>query len=48
VSDRAGAGGLISAEIIANSPPDGYTLLISSTGMQVIRHRSTRSSITIR
>src|SRR3954464_11008322 len=37
VSDnRGGAAGLIGAEIVANSPPDGYTLLISSTGMQVI------------
>ena len=37
VSDnRGGAGGLIGAEIVAHSPADGYTLLISSTGMQVI------------
>ncbi len=34
--NRGGAGGLIGAEIAAQSPPDGYTLLVSSTGMQVI------------
>ena len=37
VSDnRAGAGGTIGAEMAAQAGPDGHTLLISSTGMQVI------------
>jgi tripartite-type tricarboxylate transporter receptor subunit TctC len=34
--NRAGAGGIIGAEIASQSTPDGYTLLVSSTGMQVI------------
>jgi tripartite-type tricarboxylate transporter receptor subunit TctC len=34
--NRAGAGGTIGAEIASQSTPDGYTRLVSSTGMQVI------------
>ena len=29
--NRAGAGGVVGAEIVAKSPPDGYTILIIST-----------------
>jgi len=34
--NRGGAGGLIGGEIASRSAADGYTLLVSSTGMQVI------------
>jgi tripartite-type tricarboxylate transporter receptor subunit TctC len=30
--NRAGAGGLIGSDIVAKSPPDGYTLLAASSG----------------
>src|SRR5687767_5605934 len=35
VENRTGASGLIGAEIAANSPPDGYTILFSTASLTV-------------
>ena len=33
--NRAGAGGLIGAELVAKSPPDGYTIMVSTASLAV-------------
>jgi tripartite-type tricarboxylate transporter receptor subunit TctC len=38
VENRAGAGGNIGAEAVAKSPPDGYTLLMATTGVMAINN----------
>src|SRR5688500_2710376 len=33
VENKAGAGGIVGGEYVANAKPDGYTLLIASNGV---------------
>ena len=36
IDNRAGAGGIIAAELLAKSPPDGYTLMIATPGVVAV------------
>lgn len=45
VDNRAGAGGMIGSEIVARAPPDGYTLLVTSSSTHAISPHLTRKPL---
>src|SRR5262245_62134069 len=42
IDNRAGAGGIIGAEVVAKSPPDGYTLMVYSQTLVANAHLYTK------
>lgn len=44
VDNRPGAGGVLGGDIVAHAAPDGYTLLVATTGTHVLRPATGRNT----
>lgn len=47
VENRGGAAGVIGAQVVADAPPDGYTLLFSSAAMNMVAAMRTKTAYTM-
>ena len=45
IDNRAGAGGIIGAEIVAKSPPDGYTIMVYSQTFVANAHLYSKAAV---
>jgi tripartite-type tricarboxylate transporter receptor subunit TctC len=45
VENRAGASGVIAADVVAKSPPDGYTLLVGESALLIAPYLQSRTNL---
>jgi tripartite-type tricarboxylate transporter receptor subunit TctC len=45
VENRAGASGVIAADVVAKSPPDGYTLLVGESALLIAPYLQARTTV---